>query len=54
MTNMKVVMTPRRLLLCVMSAGCALFGAGTMIFKEKIFATILNSVSIRYFLVMPN
>ena len=36
----------KRLLLFVMSSCCMIFGTFTLIFKEKIFATILNSVSV--------
>lgn len=35
----------KRLLLFVMSSCCMIFGSFTLIFKEKIFATILHSVS---------
>ena len=37
-------MRTKRLLLFVMASCCMIFGSLTLIFKEKIFATILNSV----------
>ena len=47
---MKFTGDKKRLLLFVMSSCCVIFGSLTLIFKEKIFATILHSVSQWFYL----
>ena len=42
--NFKSELRTKKLLLLVMSTCCMIFGSFTLIFKDKFFATILNSV----------
>jgi len=41
--SFKTVLSTKKLVLGLMSLGCLFFGSLTLIFKEKIFSTILNS-----------